>query len=90
MKNQRGFTLIELIIVVIMVMMIPLAVATLWAGGSLITSAVKSGSQQCQQTTYCRRPETVLAARSSVHSSNTQKWHQAQALSVRKPQARKC
>lgn len=50
-KSERGFTLPELIIVVAIFFSVVLVPAvTVYLGGSLITSAVKSSSQQCDQT----------------------------------------
>lgn len=46
-RSEAGYTLMELIIVVFMLMVIPATILIIYLGGSLITSGIKASTQQC-------------------------------------------
>lgn len=50
-KNQRGFTLYELIIVIMFASILVLIPVSLWVGASAVTSGIKSAKGDCG-TTY--------------------------------------
>ena len=49
-KNERGFTLPELLMVVIIPLMICIKLAVVWFVLSLITSGLKAATHNCGQT----------------------------------------
>jgi len=46
-KNEAGFTLYELIVVIMMVFCLALIPASIYVTGSLITSGIKAGADKC-------------------------------------------
>ena len=49
-KNERGYTLIELMITLMFPLVLIIGIATLYVGGSTIVSGIKAGTDNCGVT----------------------------------------